>query len=406
MNATLDPGDVQARYALGDEEERWRRRARAFAADVLAPRARAADRARAFDRAVARGLGEAGLLAAALPEEAGGHGASVLADCLIAEEIGAVDGSARGFLAVQIGLVARTIVASGTPAQRARWLPPLLSGEAIGAYALTEPEAGSDVGALTTRVRRDGDEAVLDGEKIWITNGGVADVLVVFAKASPDAGTKGIEAWLVEGDARGLVRQPVEGREFGHRASDHARLLFEDVRVPAANRLGPARGGFAVAMEALGHGRLNVAAGAVGIHRACLEASVAFARHRRQFGRRIGDFQQIGGALADLAAGLEASRLLVHHAARLADRGLENAGTVSAAKLLATEGALRAAATALQIHGSRGYTDALPVERHYRDAIGLTIYEGTSQIQRLILARRLLGKEGAGPDAAPRRTDG
>jgi alkylation response protein AidB-like acyl-CoA dehydrogenase len=188
------------------------------------------------------------------------------------------------------------------------------------------------------------------------------------------------------------------GRELGHRASDHARIRLKGVRVPASARLGPERGGFGVAMDALEAGRLNVAAGAVGIHRACLEEAVAFARRRRQFGHRVGDFQQIGAALADMAVALEASRALVLQAARQRDREQEHAGAVSAAKLFATEAATRATTTALQICGASAYSDELPVERHYRDVIALTIYEGTSHIQRLILSRRLLGRD-EGADA-------
>jgi alkylation response protein AidB-like acyl-CoA dehydrogenase len=341
-------------------------------------------------------LGAAGLIGAGLPKEAGGGGAGALASCLVAEEIGAVDGSVRGFLAVQAGLVALPLAEYAAPEVRTRWLPDLLAGKAIGCYALTEPEAGSDVGAIATRVREDEDHAVLDGEKVWITNGGVADVALVFATADPAKKTKGLECWVVPTKTPGFSARPMPGKELGHRASNHAMLTLKGVRVPRANRLGEARGGYAVAMRGLEGGRLHVASGAVGIHRACLEASTAFARTRRQFGSRVGDFQQVGAALAEMAVELKASRLLAHHAARLVDRGLPAADAVSAAKLYATEAALRAATRAIQLHGARGYTDELPLERHYRDVIALTIYEGTSQIQRLILSRALLGKDEGG----------
>ena len=390
--AQLDPGSAQDRYGWSAFEEAWRLEAKRFA-EAHAPHAREADRAGHFSKDVVLELGRRGLLGAALPVHAGGGGATNLADCLIAEEIGAVDGSVRGFLAVQIGLVASTLANHGLTEHQEPWLPGLLSGEVIGCYALTEEEAGSDVGAIGTRVRDDGGHVVIDGEKVWITNGGVADVALVFGSADPNRGTKGLECWVVPTDARGLTRERMPGKELGHRASDHARLTFDGVRIPKSQRLGPAFGGFRVAMDALEHGRLNVAAGAVGIQRACLEACAGFARKRRQFGRRIGDFQQVGATLAEMATTLECSRLLTYHAARLRDRDFANAGAVSAAKLCATEGALRAAKDAIQIHGSRGYTDLLALERHYRDAIGLTIYEGTSNVQRLILARRLLGKD-------------
>jgi alkylation response protein AidB-like acyl-CoA dehydrogenase len=315
--------------------------------------------------------------------------------------MGQVDGSVRGFLAVQTSLVAHTVALEAAPDARERWAGPLARGEAIGCFALTEPEAGSDVAALSTRAEPDGDGVRLSGEKHWITNGLTADVAIVFATRAPGR-RDGIEAWLVPTDLPGVRREPLPGRELGHRASDHARIVLDGVRVPAGNRVGPERGGFGVAMRALERGRLSVAAGAVGIQAACLDACVAFARARRQFGARIGDFQQVGAALADLRVALEASRLLVHHAARRADRGEEGAGAdASAAKLFATEAALSAATRAVRLHGARGYSDALPLERHYRDAVALTVYEGTSEIQRMILSRDLLGKDDAATPVAP-----
>ena len=380
-------------YGLDAAEEAWRKKAAAFAAEVLAPVARASDRAGCFAPELVVQLGVEGLIGAGLPASEGGGGASSLAACLIAEEIGAVDGSARGFLAVQGGLVLSPLIAFGSPVLKQAWVKELIAGTRIGACALTEPEAGSDLGAMRTTLRTDGDAVVIDGEKVWITNGGVADMLLVFGTVDASARTRGLECYLVPGDAPGLEREAMAGRELGHRASDHAHLTFDGVRVPRSNRIGPERGGFQVAMHGLEDGRLNVAAGALGIHRACLQASIEFARERRQFGRRIGDFQQVGATLADMDVDLSAARLLVFQAARLKDRGLDNAHAVSAAKLFATEAALRAATAALQVHGSRGYSDEYPIERHYRDVIGLTIYEGTSNIQRLILARGLLGRD-------------
>jgi alkylation response protein AidB-like acyl-CoA dehydrogenase len=385
--------DYQRRYGLDDADEAWRAKAEVFARDVLAPIARTIDRDGKFPDGLVAQLGDAGLLGAPLPVAQGGGGASALATALISEEIGRVDGSVRGFLAVQSGLVAQTLCDFGTDEQKKRWLGPLCRGQAIGCFALTEPGAGSDVASLTTAVRVAGDHAVIDGRKHWITNATLAQVSLVFATADPAAGRDGLECWLVERGTRGMATHPMDGRELGHRGSDHARVEFNGARVPVGNRVGPARGGFRVAMKGLDHGRLGVAAGAVGIQAACLEACVAFARSRRQFGMRIGDFQQVGARLADMRVALETSRLLVHHAARCLDRGLPATAETSAAKLHATEAALRAATDAVRIHGARGYSDALPVERHYRDAIGLTIYEGTSEIQRVILARDLLGRD-------------
>lgn len=389
------PLEYDREYDLTEEAAAWRAKAAAFARDVLAPQAREADRAGRFAREVVEAMGSAGLIGAGLPTDAGGGGASMLAACAIAEEVGAVDGSARGFLAVQAGLVLAPIVHHAPEDLRAAWAARLTAGTAIGAFCLTEPEAGSDVGSMKTTIREDGDDVVIDGEKVWITNGGVADVLLVFGQTDPAMKTRGLECYLVTPDMAGLVRKPMEGNELGHRASDHAHLVFEGLRVPKRNRIGPAKGGMGVAMLGLEDGRLNVAAGAVGIHRACLEASIDFARSRRQFGKRIGDFQQVGATLAEMDVALRASRLLVHQAARLKDRGLPNDHAVSAAKLHATEAALEAATKAIQLHGSRGYTDELPLERHWRDVMALTIYEGTSNIQRVILARALLGRDEA-----------
>lgn len=382
------------RYGLNEEDARWQQRARHFAEDKVAPVARVLDRERRFSRELVRQLGQSGLIGACLPTEYGGAGASAMAGVLIAEEFGAVDGSIRGFHAVQSGLVLTPMVTHAPAALQSRWLDPLMQGEAIGAFALTEPEAGSDVGAMRTRVEPDGDDHVrITGEKVWITNGGVAHMLLVFASADPEARTRGIECYLVPADAEGLTRKAMPGNELGHRASDHAHLVFDGVRVPRINRIGGERRGFQVAMSGLGVGRLNVAAGAVGVLRACLEAATEHARTRRQFGQRIGDFQQVGAQLADMSVDLEAARLLVHQAARLRDRGLPAEIAVSRAKLFATERALEATQRALRLHGNRGYSDVLPIERHYRDIVALTIYEGTSEVQRVILSRDLLGRD-------------
>lgn len=398
MRAVTDL-DYDREYDLPAEAAAWRERARAFAAEVLAPQVREADRAGRFPDGLLAQVGAAGLIGAALPAAHGGGGASCLAMCAIAEEIGAVDPSVRGFLAVQGGLVLVPLLEDAPEALRERWAPGLVSGQQIGAFALTEPEAGSDLGGMRTTIRADGDDVVLDGSKIWITNGGSADVLLVFGSVDRSARSKGLECYLVPADTPGLRADPMPGRELGHRASNHAHLTLEGVRVPKANRLGVPRGGYAVAMHGLDDGRLHVAAGAVGIHRAAFEACVAFARSRRQFGRRIGDFQQVGALLAEMDVELRAARLLTHHAARLKDRGIDHHAGASAAKLYASEAALRAATHAVQLHAGRGYTDELPLERLYRDAIALTVYEGTSNIQRVILSRLLLGRDQGGGSA-------
>ena len=382
-------------FALSKEQEEVRDRTRRLALGVVGPAAGRADEERRFDRSVIDALAAEGILGGPLPAKYGGGEWDDLSFALCCEELGAVDASVRGLVCVHVGLVARCILDHGTEEQRTRWLPRLARGEWLGAYALTEEGAGSDAAALATTAREDGDGYVLDGEKIWITNGNVAGLLLVYATVDRSLGHRGVTAFVLEPGAAGLERLPMPGVELGHRGADHARLVLRGVRVPKGNVLGPVGGGFKAAMGALDHGRLGVAAGAVGLHRACLEAVVAFARSRRQFGKRIGDFQMVQERIADMAVELEAARLLVFRAALAGAGGARRSGAVAAAKLFATEAAQRAASEAVLLLGSRGYSSENPVERHYRDAQGLRIYEGTSLVQRIILARELLGKEGA-----------
>lgn len=371
-------------------------RVRAFALAELAPRARAADEHGVFERELVPRLAATGVLGGAL---AAPHGAgwSRVAWALGNEELGAVDTSWRGFVTVQGGLCGGCFAAAGSEEQKLRHLPALARGERIYAFAITEEQAGTDLGALRTVAEPDGSAWRIRGEKIWTTNGGVADWILVFATHDPALKHRGISCFLVNGKAEGLSRERMPGRELGHRGSDHARLRFDGVRVTRADLLGAQGTGFATAMQGLEAGRLGVAAGAVGIHRACFEICLDYARTRRQFGRRIGDFQMLQGVLAEMHARLEASRLLVLKAARLADLGRPNAREVSVAKYFAVEGAAAAANEAVLFLGSRGYTNESPVERHLRDIKGMQIYEGTSHIQRVIIARDLLGEDrGAG----------
>jgi len=379
--------------ALTPAQEEVRDRVRRLALEVVGPAARRADEERRFDRSVVDALAAEGVLGGPLPAEYGGGGWDDLSFALACEELGAVDASVRGLLCVHVGLVARCLLDHGTAEQKGRWLPRLASGEWLGAYALTEEGAGSDAAALATTAREEGDAWVLDGEKIWITNGNVADLLLLYATLDPALGHRGVTAFVLEPGTGGLERLPMPGVELGHRGADHARLVLRGVRVPRGNLLGPAGGGFKVAMGALDHGRLGVAAGAVGLHRACLDEVIAFARRRRQFGKRIGDFQMVQERIADMAVELEAARLLVFRAALSGAGGARRSAEVAAAKLYATEAAQRAASEAVLLLGSRGYSSENPVERHYRDAQGLRIYEGTSLVQRIILARDLLGRD-------------
>lgn len=381
MDFQLDPRDLEIRD-----------RAREFARTELLPHARRCDEEGVFDRSRVPLLGEAGLIGGPLPHGCGGGSWSMVQWVLALEELGAVDSSWRGFVTVQTNLAGLLLAEHGSDSQRERLLPKLASGEWVFSYALTEPGAGTDVAALSTRARRDGGGWILDGEKIWITNGGVADWLLVFATLDPALGRDGITCFLVAGEAPGVIRSPMDGKELGHRGSDHAHIRFDGVRVDSV--VGAEGDGFRIAMSGLGDGRLGVAAGAVGIQRACLESCVDFSRTRRQFGRRIGDFQLIQGVLADMHVALESSRWLTLHGAWLRDRGMPNHREVSSAKYFACEAAVKAADQAVLLHGARGYSSAYPVERYLRDAKGLQIYEGTSHIQRVIIARDLLGKEG------------
>jgi len=370
-----------------------RARARRFAELEVAPHAGEWDRARAMPREIVSRMGELGFLAGPLPEQHGGSGWDNQTFATVYEEIGRACCSTRGFLAVHTGLVSQCLNDHGNDEQRRRWLPRLASGEWIGCYGLTEEGAGSDVGSIATTARREGDSWVIDGSKVWITNGGVADLSLVFARSGPESGREGLTAFVVELPSDGFSAKQMDIEPLGHRASDHARLVLDGLVVPDEQRLGEVGQGFAIAMSALDHGRIGVASGAVGIARACLEEAVTHARERHQFGQRIGDFQMVQADLADIYSETEAAAALVARAARAADEQADDLTRLtSAAKLFATEVAQRAATKAVLLLGSRGYADGHSVERHYRDIQGLRIYEGTNHIHRLIIGRSLVGR--------------
>ncbi len=379
-------------FSLTPEQHAIQARARAFAQDEVAPLARQADETGTFPIHLVRRMGELGFLAGPIEAAYGGAGMDYLGLALVYEQLGRVDSSVRGFLAVHAGLVSLCLRDWGSEEQKRRYLPRLAGGEWIGCYCLTEPNAGSDAASIETTAREEDDAWVLNGEKIWITNGNLANLAIVFATRDPSARHKGVCAFLVETDTPGLRREKLPGVELGHRASDHARLIFEECRLPRNALLGAPGAGFTIAMSALDHGRLGVAAGALGVGQACLDACIDFARRRRQFGRRIADFQMIQATLADMAADVDAARLLVYRAAWMKDQGLPTTKETSIAKLFATEAAVKATSEAVLIHGGRGYSNEYPVERYYRDIKGLQIYEGTSHIQRIVIARELVGK--------------
>jgi len=380
-------------FELTPEQKRIQARARQFAEQEVAPVAREADEQGVFPIHLVKRMGELGFLAGPVEPEYGGSGMDYVSYALLCEELGRVDSSVRGFLTVHASLVSLCIRDWGSEEQKRYYLPRLATGELIGCYALTEPNAGSDVASMEATAREEDNDYILNGEKIWITNGPSAHVAIVFASRDRSARHKGICAFIVDTDTPGFHREAMAGKELGHRAAEHAHIILEECHVPRSALLGAAGEGFKVAMSALDRGRLGVAAGAAGIGQACLDACIAFAKQRRQFGQRIADFQMIQATLADMAADIEAARLLVYHAAWMKDQDLPATKATSIAKLFATEAAMKAASEAVLMHGNRGYSNEYPVERYYRDIKGLQIYEGTSHIQRVIIARELVGRD-------------
>ncbi|MCC7020244.1 MAG: acyl-CoA dehydrogenase family protein [Ardenticatenales bacterium] len=388
-------------FALSDEHRALRSLAHRFALEVIRPGAPRFDEEETVPWEVLRQAAEVGLTAYALPEAYGGGGvADVFGRCVVDEEL---YWGCAGVATVLGGtlLAATPILLSGTPEQKERYIPRFCDPRAVrlGAFALTEPAAGSDASALTTTARRDGAEYVLNGSKCFITNGGIADTYVLFATVAPGRGADGIAAFIVDGDRAGLTAGRGE-RKLGIRASHTASLYLEDVRVPAANRLGGEADGFRIAMRTLDRTRAQIAAGAVGIARAAFEFACQYAGERRQFGRPIGQFQAIGTLLADMATSIEAARLLAWRAAWLADQGLSHTTESSMAKAFAADVAMRVTTDAVQVLGGYGYSREYPVEKWMRDAKIMQIYEGTAQIQRLVIARGLLAGAGAHAPAA------
>jgi hypothetical protein len=306
------------------------------------------------------------------------------------EELGRADSSVRGIVSVNNGLAGKTIARWGTAEQQAEWLPRLCSGEALGCYGLTEPGSGSDPASLVTRADRDGDGWVLNGSKIFITLGSWAGVALVFARSGGE-GARGITCFLVPTASEGFSAVRIDGK-LGLRAQDTAEIFLDGVRVPDSARLGDEGAGFKVAMSALDNGRISLAAGSVGIAQGCVDASVAYAAERRQFGKPIAAFQLVQELIADMAVETEAARMLAWRAAHLADTGRPYTLAASQAKYYASEVAVRAANAAVQVHGGYGYVDEFPVQKYLRDARVSTLYEGTSQIQKLLIGRALTGE--------------
>ncbi|MFF9081394.1 acyl-CoA dehydrogenase family protein [Streptomyces rubiginosohelvolus] len=376
--------------ALSVEQEAVRKLAEDFVAREVTPHVVAWDRAENVDRSIVKKLGGLGFLGLTVPEEYGGSGGDHLSYCLVTEELGRGDSSVRGIVSVSLGLVAKTIASWGSEEQKRQWLPLLTSGEAIGCFGLTEPGTGSDAGNLATRAVRDGGDYVVSGTKTFITNGTWADVVLLFARTGDSPGHRGVSAFLVPADAPGLTRRTIHGK-LGLRGQATAELVLEDVRIPASCLLGPEGKGFSIAMSALAKGRMSVAAGCVGIAQAALDAAVRYAGEREQFGKAIARHQLVQELLSDIAVDVDAARLLTWRVADLIDRGQDFATAASKAKLYASEAAVRCANNALQVFGGYGYIDEYPVGKLLRDARVMTLYEGTSQIQKLIIGRALTG---------------
>jgi alkylation response protein AidB-like acyl-CoA dehydrogenase len=375
---------------LNDSQSLVRDTMRAFAQKRLAPFAGAWDRDHTFPREALHELAGLGACGVVIPEAYGGAGLDYVSLAVILEEIAAGDGATSTILSVQNSVVCGPIFAFGNDDQKAKYLKPLASGAKIGCFCLTEPHAGSDAGAITTRAERVGEDFVLNGVKQFITSGKTADVAIVFAVTDKSAGKKGISAFIVDTDAPGYSADRIE-EKLGQRASDTAQVVFANCRVPAANLLGREGEGYRIALSNLEAGRIGIAAQAIGMARAAFEAALAYARERTSFGKAIVDHQALNFRLADMATALEAARQLVWHAASLRDAGQPCLKEASMAKLFASEMAERVCSDAIQIHGGYGYVTDFPVERIYRDVRVCQIYEGTSDIQRMVIGRALVG---------------
>lgn len=379
---------------LTEEQRAIQRAARDFARDELAPGVEDRDRHSRFDESLVPKLAELGFLGMLLPEEYDGLGLDTCTYLVALEEIAAVDASAAVLMSVHNSLPTQMILRYGTAAQKTRFLPPMARGEILGAFAMSEPEAGSDAAALTTRAVRDGDAWVLTGTKAWVTNGGEAGAILALARTdAPNdyRGARGIGTFIVTPDLPGF-RVGRKEDKLGLRSSPTVQLHFDGMRVPATNLLGDPSYGFIYAMQSLEHGRLGISAQAIGIARAALEVAVSYAAERRQFGKPIKEFQAIQFKLADMATRVTASRALLYAAAAAKDRGEPITQFASMSKLMASDTAMSVTTDAIQILGGYGYVTDYPVERYFRDAKVTQIYEGTSEIQRIVIARELYAR--------------
>ncbi len=372
-------------FQLTEQQRMIRDAARDFAQKELAPYAAEWDRNETFPAEAVKKLGELGFMGINVPEQYGGAGLDMVSYVLAMEEISAACASTGVVMSVNNSLVCWPLETYGTEEQKMKFLAPLARGEKLGAYCLSEPDAGTDAANQMTRAKRDGDEWVLNGMKNFITNGANADTLIVFAQTDPELKYKGILAFIVETDREGFAVVSKE-KKLGIRASDTAQLALDNVRIPADQQLGPDGAGFKVAMSTLDGGRIGIASQALGIAKAALESSIEYAKQREQFGRPIAKFQAIQWKIADMATRYEAARLLTLRAANLKDQGVRYSEESAMAKLFASEAANWIANEAVQVFGGNGYSKEFPVERNFRDARITSIYEGTSEAQRMVIS--------------------
>jgi alkylation response protein AidB-like acyl-CoA dehydrogenase len=367
-----------------------RKHVREFAEREIAPKAQQNDRDCKFDWDIAKKIMKEGFLGLPVPEQYGGLGMDYIAYGLMTEEINRICSSTRTLFSVQTSLVALTILKWGTEEQKMKYLPKMCSGEFLGCFGLTEPEAGSDAGNQQTRAVKDGNDYLLSGQKVWISCGSIATHALIFAQTDAKKKHEGMVCFVVDTNSPGFSAQAIKGK-LGLRASDTSTLFLDEVRVPAENMLGKVGDGFKIAMSALDNGRFSVAAGAVGLVQGCIDECTKYAMQRKTFGVPIGEHQQVQAMIADMVAECEAGRLLYLRAAHLKNKGVRNTLETSIAKLFCGEAANKAAHNAVQIFGGYGFSDEYPVERYFRDAKVLNIYEGTREIQRLIIGADALG---------------
>jgi alkylation response protein AidB-like acyl-CoA dehydrogenase len=376
-------------FALTEDQLRFKQAAREFLSKEVVPYRAEWDRRESVDPAIIGKLGELGFFGLTIPEEYGGLGGDYITYCIGMEELGRADSAVRGIVSVSMGLFGKSLLSHGTEEQKQEWLPGIASGTKLGCFALTEPDHGSDAGNLKARADRSGGDWIINGTKIFITNGSWADVCVVFARTG-GPGPRGISAFLVPTGTPGFGRTEIHGK-LGLRGQVTSELTFTDVRVPGRAMLGAGGEGFRIAMHSLDKGRVSVAAGCTGISQACLEAVVEYAGSRSQFGRPLAGFQLIQDMIAEISVDTDASRLLTWRAADLIERGLPFGTEASKAKYFTSEKAVKAANLAIQAFGGYGYIDEYPVQKFMRDARVMTLYEGTSQIQKLLIGRAETG---------------